>query len=78
MIRIGNLNVVIELNISSSDVTGSALFQMQNSFLTLMQDNCEFLEIQKDIKRILLNTIHTAVFMQDAFNHDISHCAPFH
>ena len=70
MIGINDLNIVVELYISSSHYTFTLSTETQNRFLTAVHPNCQPLQVEQYIDNVLLDTLNCSIFMEYAVNFD--------
>ena len=73
MIRVDDLDIVIQLNISCSHLARSFLGQGQGHMITAVHLDCQTFQVQQDLDDIFLNAFDGAVFMQNAVDFRLYH-----
>src|SRR5690606_17962311 len=78
VIAVDDLNVVIQLNIGSSDHTRALFGQSQGDFVTTVQLDSQTFEVQKDLNDIFLNAFDGAVLVEHTVNLGLDYCTARH
>ncbi len=78
MIRVDDLHIMIQLNIARCHGTGAFFTEIQNGFVTVIQNDCQPLQVQQNFNDVFTNTLNSAVLMHDAVNFYLFNCATRH
>src|SRR5690554_1837395 len=78
VLRIGNLNVMIEFNIAGRDNTRALLAERKLSFVPAVHRDRDAFKIQKNLNDIFLDTLNGAVLVQNTVNLRFSYGAARH
>ena len=68
IVRIDNLDVVIELDITCGNNTRPLLRNVQGSFILGMHNYANTFQVEQDVDNVFLDTINGGEFMQHAFD----------
>ena len=64
MIRVRNLNILVELEITCRYLAGTFLAEGDDGFILIVQNDSDTFQVQQDIDDIFLHAFHGAVFVQ--------------
>ena len=78
MIAVDDLDIVIQLNIGSSNHTRTFFNQVQRNFVTTVQLDSQTFEVQQDFNYVFLHTFDGAVLMEYTVNLGLDYCTAGH
>ncbi|MCY1515002.1 hypothetical protein D9M68_495750 [compost metagenome] len=78
VVAVDDFDIMIQLNIGSSDHARTFLGKVQRYFVTAVQLDSQAFEVQEDLDDIFLNTLDGAVLMEYAVDFGLDYCTARH